>query len=79
MKAAFAVMLQAILTAGCAFLKPARTPMRKIEFAPTNHLVADVLPKNHMYLADGGHDWPAWKAVWANFLDTQTFWPKADR
>jgi pimeloyl-ACP methyl ester carboxylesterase len=69
---------------GYASTPAARPPLAigigmKDRFAAANHLLADVLPADRVYLTDGGHDWPAWKALWAKFLDAQTFWPTLAR
>lgn len=42
-------------------------------FAPANALFAQVLLPSHRYTAPGGHDWPAWNQVWAQFLDSGVF------
>ncbi len=38
-------------------------------FAASHHLLAEALPVDHVFTAAGGHDWPAWRAVWAKLLD----------
>jgi len=45
-------------------------------FAPANQLVADVLPPDRVFRADGGHVWRTWQRLWNDFLDTQTWWPR---
>ena len=42
-------------------------------FAPANALFAQALPPSHRHTAPGGHDWPAWTQVWAQFLDSGVF------
>ena len=39
-------------------------------FAHANALFATALPPGHRYVAEGGHDWRAWSALWAQFLDS---------
>jgi len=31
--------------------------------------LAAAMPADHVFTAPGGHDWPAWRAVWAGMLD----------
>jgi pimeloyl-ACP methyl ester carboxylesterase len=38
-------------------------------FAPNHQLLADVLPQDHVFTAEGGHDWPVWSALWRQMLD----------
>jgi pimeloyl-ACP methyl ester carboxylesterase len=38
------------------------------DFARANGLLAAVLPRERVFTAPGGHDWPPWRAVWKNFL-----------
>ena len=38
-------------------------------FAQANALFATALPPGNRYLAQGGHDWGAWKRLWGQFLD----------
>ena len=38
-------------------------------FATSHHLLAAALPDNRVFTAPGGHDWPAWRAVWTRLLD----------
>jgi len=42
-------------------------------FAASHHLLAAALPDNHVFTATGGHDWPAWRAVWPQLLDAAPF------
>ena len=39
-------------------------------FAQANAVFASALPAGHRYVAEGGHDWGAWKNLWAQFLDS---------
>jgi pimeloyl-ACP methyl ester carboxylesterase len=39
-------------------------------FAQANAAFAAALPPSHRYVAEGGHDWRAWKNLWAQFLDS---------
>jgi Serine aminopeptidase, S33 len=39
-------------------------------FAPANALLASVLPPGRVFTVDGGHDWPAWRALWEGFVRT---------
>ena len=39
-------------------------------FAQANALFATALPPGHRYVAEGGHDWRAWSALWTQFLDS---------
>jgi pimeloyl-ACP methyl ester carboxylesterase len=39
-------------------------------FARANALLASALPPEHRYVAPGGHDWGAWKNLWAQFLNS---------
>jgi len=36
---------------------------------PGHDLLAAALPADHVFTAPGGHDYPAWRAVWAQALD----------
>lgn len=36
---------------------------------PFGPLMAGLLPPGHLLSAPGGHDWPPWKAMWADALD----------
>jgi hypothetical protein len=44
--------------------------------APPNRIFGSVLPTARHFQVPGGHDWPPWKALWAQWLDTAPF-PKA--
>jgi pimeloyl-ACP methyl ester carboxylesterase len=37
-------------------------------FAYNNRLLSQSLPASRVFTADGGHDWPAWKALWQRVL-----------
>jgi pimeloyl-ACP methyl ester carboxylesterase len=39
-------------------------------FAQAHAMFATALPLGHRYVASGGHDWSAWKNLWAQFLDS---------
>lgn len=39
-------------------------------FAQANAVFATALPPSHRYVAPGGHDWPTWSVLWAQFLDS---------
>ncbi len=34
-----------------------------------HRLLAALLPPDHVAMAPGGHDWPPWRALWAQWLD----------
>jgi pimeloyl-ACP methyl ester carboxylesterase len=38
-------------------------------FAPGLRLMAEALPADCVDAVPGGHDWPAWRRLWGNFLD----------
>ena len=38
-------------------------------FLTGQRLLAELLPVNHITMVPGGHEWPTWKALWANWLD----------
>lgn len=38
-------------------------------FADRHRLLAAALPTERVFTAPGGHDWPAWRAVWSAMLD----------
>jgi pimeloyl-ACP methyl ester carboxylesterase len=40
------------------------------DFDRSNRLLAQMLPPEHTYVVDGGHDIEAWNLVWAEFLDS---------
>jgi hypothetical protein len=37
--------------------------------APPNRIFGSVLPPDRHMQVPGGHDWPPWKVLWANWLD----------
>jgi len=39
-------------------------------FARANGLLGEVLPKERVFTVDGGHDWKAWRALWAELVGT---------
>ncbi len=41
-------------------------------FAPAMELLRDVLPPERTIADDGGHDWPTWRRLWIEFLETRT-------
>ena len=41
-------------------------------FAAAHRLLAEVLPRDRVFTAPGGHDWPAWRDVWPRMLDAST-------
>lgn len=38
-------------------------------FAVSHELLADALPRDHVFTTEGGHDWPAWRALWPRLLN----------
>ena len=38
--------------------------------APSDALLAAVLPKEHVYTIAGGHNWKTWRMLFARFLRT---------
>jgi pimeloyl-ACP methyl ester carboxylesterase len=38
-------------------------------FADAHRVAAGLLPPGRVSTAPGGHDWPAWRALWAGWLD----------
>jgi pimeloyl-ACP methyl ester carboxylesterase len=38
-------------------------------FLRGQQLLADVLPKDHVRVLPGKHQWPTWQALWADWLD----------
>jgi pimeloyl-ACP methyl ester carboxylesterase len=66
----------------CAWLKtyletPARRPILQLgygtsdRFAATSRLLVAGLPGARCFVAEGGHDWPTWKALWTLILDAR--------
>jgi pimeloyl-ACP methyl ester carboxylesterase len=45
---------------------------RKDRFARADALLAGVLPRERVFLTDGGHDWKPWRRMWDQFLATGT-------
>jgi pimeloyl-ACP methyl ester carboxylesterase len=41
---------------------------RKDRFARGHALMAEALPPGMVHVAEGGHDWPTWSALWEQFL-----------
>ncbi|HEV8324563.1 MAG TPA: alpha/beta hydrolase [Myxococcota bacterium] len=48
---------------------------RSDRFAAAHDLLAAALPADHVLRADGGHDWPPWRALWAQFLARRPLHP----
>ncbi len=42
---------------------------REDRFAAAHRLLAAQLPRDRVFTAPGGHDWPAWQVVWDAMLD----------
>jgi len=38
-------------------------------FAANHRLLAEALPKDHVFTTEGGHDWPQWSRLWRKVLD----------
>ena len=45
-------------------------------FAQGHRLLAGLLPAERVQVLPGGHDWPPWRALWAQWLDRR-LWPTA--
>ena len=45
-------------------------------FAQGHRLLAELLPATRVQVVPGGHDWPPWRALWAQWLD-RGLWPTA--
>jgi pimeloyl-ACP methyl ester carboxylesterase len=41
---------------------------REDRFAPGHALLASLLPAERVQVVPGGHDWPPWRALWAQWL-----------
>lgn len=41
---------------------------RDDRFAYSHAVLSEALPPTHVFTAAGGHDWPAWKALWKQVL-----------
>jgi pimeloyl-ACP methyl ester carboxylesterase len=50
---------------------------RQDRFAPGHRLLAAHLPPARTAIHDGGHDWPAWSALWRELLTRAPFRPPA--
>jgi pimeloyl-ACP methyl ester carboxylesterase len=48
---------------------------RSDRFVAAHDLLAAALPADHVLRADGGHDWPPWRALWAQFLARRPLHP----
>jgi pimeloyl-ACP methyl ester carboxylesterase len=44
---------------------------RDDRFAAAQRLLAAALPPDSVDVVAGGHDWPTWKMLWENFLDSR--------
>jgi hypothetical protein len=40
-------------------------------FAASHRMMAAALPPEMVHIVPGGHDWPVWRQLWDNFLDTR--------
>lgn len=40
-------------------------------FADGHRMMAAALPPEMVHIVPGGHDWPVWRQLWDNFLDTR--------
>jgi len=40
-------------------------------FADGHRMLAAALPPEMVQVVPGGHDWPVWRQLWDNFLDTR--------
>ncbi len=49
---------------------------RQDRFAPGHRLLAEHLPPSRTAIQDGGHDWPAWTALWRELLAHAPFRPR---
>ena len=55
--------------------KPADAPTlhlgygREDRFSEGHRLLAQTLPPAQVQVVAGGHDWPAWRVLWSNWLD----------
>lgn len=45
---------------------------REDRFATAHRVLASRLPRERVFTAPGGHDWPAWRVVWGDLLDAST-------
>ena len=46
---------------------------RRDRFAGAAELMATAIPAPHVFTADGGHNWPTWKKLWAEIVASPTF------
>jgi pimeloyl-ACP methyl ester carboxylesterase len=44
---------------------------RDDRFADSHRLMAAALPPENVDVVPGGHEWPAWRRLWENFLDAR--------
>jgi pimeloyl-ACP methyl ester carboxylesterase len=44
---------------------------REDRFAASHRLMATALPPENVDVVPGGHEWPAWRQLWENFLDSR--------
>ena len=44
---------------------------REDRFAPSHRLAAAALAPESVDIVPGGHEWPAWRRLWENFLDAR--------
>jgi len=42
---------------------------RDDRFAFNDDVLAQAMPRSHVFTADGGHDWPAWKPLWRDVVN----------
>jgi len=42
---------------------------RDDRFAFNDDVLAQAMPRSHVFTADGGHDWAAWKPLWRDVVD----------
>lgn len=50
---------------------------RDDRFAGGHKLLAELLPREHVAVVDGGHDWDTWAALWQELLKRPLFSPEA--
>jgi len=41
---------------------------RQDRFADAHTLLAEALPRERVFVTDGGHDWPTWRPLWGTIL-----------
>ena len=44
---------------------------REDRFANSHRMMAEALEPQSVHVVAGGHEWPAWSKLWADFLDRQ--------